>query len=288
MTIKRTYRDELEKLDDAIDESILAASSDELREELAALGLDPDALVAEMDAVTGRARIAGAKRGLEQAKRAVLAFKARPADVSSDDRDAVRRKLGEMRAGDGAKASDMMMAARKGKGLSDSDKQGILDDLARLARLEAEDPGRMTALTHAERILKSLGIEAPGEIDLEAIAWTRSAVVDYRPLDRCEATIVGSKKKAVIAVNSRSPLERRRFSLAHELGHWHHHKAGCSSAVDGTSATSRTVRSIRSGRPTRSRLISFCRIICLVPDCARLSVRRLRLRGRSPRSIRRA
>ena len=140
MTIKRTYRDELDKLDDAIDESILAASSDELREELAALGLDPDAVVAEMDAVTGRARIAGAKRGLEQAKRAVLTFKARPADVSSDDRDAVRRKLGEMRAGDGAKASDMMMAARKGKGLSDSDEQGILDDLARLARLEAEDP----------------------------------------------------------------------------------------------------------------------------------------------------
>jgi hypothetical protein len=41
---------------------------------------------------------------------------------------------------DGAKASDMMIAARKGKGLSDSDEQGILDDLARLARLEAEDP----------------------------------------------------------------------------------------------------------------------------------------------------
>ena len=59
----------------------------------------------------------------------------------------------------------------------------------------------MTALTPAERILKSLGIETPGEIDLEAIAWTRGAVVDYRPLDRCEATIVGSKRKAVIAVN---------------------------------------------------------------------------------------
>lgn len=40
----------------------------------------------------------------------------------------------------------------------------------------------------------------------------------------CEATIVGSKRKAVIAVNSCSPPERRRFSLAHELGHWHHHR----------------------------------------------------------------
>jgi hypothetical protein len=140
MTTKRTYRDELEKLDDAIDESILAASSSELREELAALGLDADAVVTEMNTVTERAKIVAAKRGLERAKRAVLAFKARLADVSSEDRDAVRRKLGEMRAGDGAKASDMMMAARKGKGLSDRDEQGILDDLARLARLEAEDP----------------------------------------------------------------------------------------------------------------------------------------------------
>ena len=61
---------------------------DELREELAALGLDSDVVVAEMDAVTERAKIAGAKRGLEQAKRAVLAFKAKPADVSPEDRDA--------------------------------------------------------------------------------------------------------------------------------------------------------------------------------------------------------
>jgi hypothetical protein len=140
MTIKLTSREELKKLDDAIDESILAASPDELREELAALGLDCDAVVAEMDAVTERAKIAGAERGLDEAKRAVLAFKAKPAGVSSEERDAVRKKLGEMRAGDGAKASDMMMAARKGKGLSDGDEQGILDDLARLARLEAEDP----------------------------------------------------------------------------------------------------------------------------------------------------
>jgi hypothetical protein len=134
MTTRRTFQDELRKLDEAIDESILAASSDELREELAAQGMDPDAMVSEMDAVTARARNAAAKRGLERAKQA------RPANVSSEDKDAVRRKLGEMRTGDGANASDMMMAARKGKGLSESDGQGILDDLAQLAALEAEDP----------------------------------------------------------------------------------------------------------------------------------------------------
>src|SRR6185295_5671433 len=78
--------------------------------------------------------------------------------------------------------------------------------------------------TAAERILMSLGIAAPKDIDLDAVAWTRGAVVHYRPLDNCEATIVGGSAKAVITVNSRSIPTRRRFSLAHELGHWHFHK----------------------------------------------------------------
>lgn len=82
----------------------------------------------------------------------------------------------------------------------------------------------MAVSTVAERILQSLGITDPQEIDLEAIAWTRGAVVNYRPLDGCEARIIGTSRKAVISVNSRSPERRRRFSLAHELGHWHHHR----------------------------------------------------------------
>jgi Zn-dependent peptidase ImmA (M78 family) len=83
----------------------------------------------------------------------------------------------------------------------------------------------MTAvLTAAERMLLSLGISDPQEIDLEAIAWTQGAVVNYRPLESCEARIIGSSRRAVISVNSRSPQRRRRFSLAHELGHWHHHR----------------------------------------------------------------
>lgn len=79
-------------------------------------------------------------------------------------------------------------------------------------------------LTAAERILQSLSIAEPQQIDLEAIAWTRGAAVNFRPLDGCEARIIGSRRKAIISVNSRSPERRRRFSLAHELGHWHHHR----------------------------------------------------------------
>jgi len=82
----------------------------------------------------------------------------------------------------------------------------------------------MTAVTAAERILLGLGVSDPTEIDLEAIAWSRGALVEYRRLDGCDATIVGSARKAVIAVNSRSSPEHRRFSIGHELGHWHHHR----------------------------------------------------------------
>lgn len=82
----------------------------------------------------------------------------------------------------------------------------------------------MKELSHAEKILKWLGIAEPREIDLEAIAWTLGVRVKCRPLDGCEARIVGHNDQAIITVNSRSSPQRQRFSLAHELGHWNHHR----------------------------------------------------------------
>jgi hypothetical protein len=73
-------------------------------------------------------------------------------------------------------------------------------------------------------MLIALGIERPEQIDLEAIAWEHGAAVKYRPLDRCEAMIVGAQRRAIITVNCRAIQTRRRFSLAHEIGHWHHHR----------------------------------------------------------------
>lgn len=82
----------------------------------------------------------------------------------------------------------------------------------------------MAALTAAEQVLAELGIADPSEIDLEAIAWTLGARVRYRPLDSCEARIVGNGDRAVITVNDRSHPRRQRFSVAHELGHWRYHR----------------------------------------------------------------
>ncbi len=82
----------------------------------------------------------------------------------------------------------------------------------------------MTQLNHAERTLQELGIERPNEIDLEAIAFTLGARVRYKPLDGCEARIIGNSGSAIITVNSRSSHTRQRFSIAHELGHWRYHR----------------------------------------------------------------
>ncbi|HEY9100338.1 MAG TPA: ImmA/IrrE family metallo-endopeptidase [Thiobacillus sp.] len=80
------------------------------------------------------------------------------------------------------------------------------------------------SLTPSEVLLQELGITDPEEIDAEAIAWHVGVTVNYRHLDGCEAHILGYGNRAVVTVHSDRPEPRRRFSLAHELGHWHHHR----------------------------------------------------------------
>ena len=78
----------------------------------------------------------------------------------------------------------------------------------------------MKHLKPAEKLLQQLGITEPNEIDLEAIAWTLGAEIKYRPIDGCEARIIGKADQAIITVNCNSHPRRQRFSIAHELGHW--------------------------------------------------------------------
>lgn len=82
----------------------------------------------------------------------------------------------------------------------------------------------MRALTPAEKLLRSYGIDSPKEIDVEAIAWGAGAEVRFAELDSCEARIIGYGDRAIITVEQRSIPTRRRFSIAHELGHWKYHR----------------------------------------------------------------
>jgi uncharacterized protein DUF955 len=79
-------------------------------------------------------------------------------------------------------------------------------------------------LTPAERLLQELGVTEPSEIDLEAIAFYLGARVRYRNLEGCEARIIGRDDAAIITIGKSCTDRRKRFSLAHEIGHWTHHK----------------------------------------------------------------
>jgi hypothetical protein len=78
--------------------------------------------------------------------------------------------------------------------------------------------------TPAEKLLLSLGITSPREIDVEAIAWDAGAEVRFAQLDSCEARIIGYGNRAIITVAAGSIPQRQRFSVAHELGHWKYHR----------------------------------------------------------------
>jgi hypothetical protein len=140
MTKKRKSIDELRDLGDAIAESILGASDAEVSEELASLGIDPEKVAAEMDAIAQEAKRLAGKSRLARAKDAVSAFRSNPPNASQGDRTARRSRLQRMRSGRPGENDGLMMAARKGKEMSPSDEEGALDDLAQLEALESEDP----------------------------------------------------------------------------------------------------------------------------------------------------
>lgn len=82
----------------------------------------------------------------------------------------------------------------------------------------------MTALSVAEQLLSSFGVDHPAQIDVEAIAWACGAEVRYADLDSCEARIIGFGDRAIITVRNSSGWPRKRFSVGHELGHWRWHR----------------------------------------------------------------
>jgi hypothetical protein len=74
----------------------------------------------------------------------------------------------------------------------------------------------------AREIVKNLKISAPSELSIEDIAWTQGALVKEGGLFGCDARLVQTPgvSPAILRVRrSLSPPGKRRFAIAHELGH---------------------------------------------------------------------
>lgn len=77
-----------------------------------------------------------------------------------------------------------------------------------------------SAFRPANDLLRELGVSSPQDIDIEAIAYHCGAEVRYDQLDGCAARLIGAGERAIITIDGKSPRNRQRFSIAHELGHW--------------------------------------------------------------------
>lgn len=138
---KRTAHEELEAIEDAFVQSILEADGQSLMEEYASMGVDPNDVIAAIGNVIESAKATCAKQQLEKAKTELAAFRSRSVDFTSSERESARRRFERARIGDDELSSRLMIAARKGEGLSDGDFDSVVDDLAILHRLEDEGEG---------------------------------------------------------------------------------------------------------------------------------------------------
>jgi hypothetical protein len=135
---KRTAHSELDAIEDAVIQSILDADGQSLREEFTSLSRNPDHLISEIGSTVECAKSLCAKQRLAKAKTELASFRSKNKELTSTEREAARGRLERARSGDKEFASKLMMAARKGEGLSDSDLDSLVDDFAELDRLENE------------------------------------------------------------------------------------------------------------------------------------------------------
>lgn len=85
---------------------------------------------------------------------------------------------------------------------------------------------RVKASGAAHKLLQSLGFPHPGEIDLRDLAMDRNVLVREGDIRGAEGRLLRKKKHGVIHIRKGiTPEGRRRFTIAHELGHWELHEA---------------------------------------------------------------
>lgn len=80
------------------------------------------------------------------------------------------------------------------------------------------------AVVRARSIINELGLREPSEIDIEAIAALRGVYVREDVLDGCDGRLLRKGNLGLICVKANTQeIGRKRFTIAHELGHFELH-----------------------------------------------------------------
>jgi len=72
----------------------------------------------------------------------------------------------------------------------------------------------------AKNVLESLGIHDPSEIDVEDLIVFYNGIVKHKPMGACDGRMVMKNGRSIVTLNSDIDFpQKKRFVLAHELGH---------------------------------------------------------------------
>lgn len=90
--------------------------------------------------------------------------------------------------------------------------------------MRTEEINEIGAKAAAFQITQQYSFARPEEIILEDIAMARGVVVVEGPLEGAEARLIRKGEHGIIRVRENIPeVGRKRFAIAHELGHWELH-----------------------------------------------------------------
>lgn len=98
-------------------------------------------------------------------------------------------------------------------------------------------------MRHPEELLERCLVDSPEDIDLEVIAFEAGLKVIDKPLTGCEASLVGYGDRGIVTITTGVAPVRRRFSIAHEIGHWEQHRGQSFSCRIEERALDKTARS---------------------------------------------
>jgi Zn-dependent peptidase ImmA (M78 family) len=84
------------------------------------------------------------------------------------------------------------------------------------------DPLPGPAIERARQVLRDLDLKHPTELEIEAIAYARGALVRAAPTKGARANLLRMGARGVISVDDLR-FEERRWAIAHELGHFETH-----------------------------------------------------------------
>lgn len=110
-----------------------------------------------------------------------------------------------------------------------------------------QKPSKVIPVTKASHLWKLYGFESPNELELEVLALVLGVVVVEAPLECADARLIRQGNRGLVRLNSAiTEPGRKRFALAHELGHWVLH----SDTTQVAACTDRNIWQQYKGSPT--------------------------------------